>query len=424
MSNINELYKNLTNIDIDEQKKIWDERGKGYYGEYLLFSNLYDFISGDCKILMNLEIPAPNSKTTEIDTILIHETGIYVFEVKHYKGRIYGKDTDKNWTQYFRTAPNSSFKNPVSQNKYHIEALKKLYPTTPIHSIIVFTSYDCELCVENLDPDIEICELHKLKNKLSSKLNSAEKIYNLTEIDNIFNELSKYSPMIKEPVLTDTEPMPFVSWLKPYIDNLKSEKENLINAQNAHNDSKKKFIRYRNIAISLALVFAIICGIFAYFISNKIISYKESQIEAFKQNFLHIDEIDNPYIDSLKTYVSVTNQELKPLTDDAVSFKARINSKTDTYGIVLQENTKYIVMKTDGKVLEYDMFGESLRYSWISNIVGTGYRSYGDLNQIEFYGISNVQEIDYIKITNIQLIKLDMQRTVIKDNLELELYSK
>ena len=86
MDDIKNVYKSLTNVDIDVQRRIWDERGRGYYGEYLLFSKLYQFLPGNGKILMNLNIPISADKTTEIDLLLIHETGLYVFEIKHYKG--------------------------------------------------------------------------------------------------------------------------------------------------------------------------------------------------------------------------------------------------------------------------------------------------------------------------------------------------
>ena len=79
------IYGNLTSVDIEEQKRIWDERGKGYYGEYLLLTELYRHIKGQCKILMNLNVPTAAGKTTEIDLLMIHETGLYVFEAKHYK---------------------------------------------------------------------------------------------------------------------------------------------------------------------------------------------------------------------------------------------------------------------------------------------------------------------------------------------------
>ena len=163
---INKTYKQLTGIDISEQRQLWDERGKGYFGEFLLFCQLYEKLPGNCKILMNLELPVSNNKTTEIDLLLIHETGLYVFEIKHYKGTIYGKDTDRTWTQYFRTEKNNTFINPIEQNRYHISAINKMYPDFPIHSIIVFTSDDCNLKVTNTDTTTDIC---KLKDVFSNR---------------------------------------------------------------------------------------------------------------------------------------------------------------------------------------------------------------------------------------------------------------
>ena len=80
--NIENIYRNLTGVDIDQQKQLWDERGKGYYGEYLVFEELYSRIIGNSKILMNVEIPGLKTEKTEIDLILFHETGVYVFEIK------------------------------------------------------------------------------------------------------------------------------------------------------------------------------------------------------------------------------------------------------------------------------------------------------------------------------------------------------
>ena len=88
-------YKQLTGVDIEAQKRLWDERGKGYYGEYLVFNKLFDAIPGCGKIIMNLQIPGSYGNTTELDLVFIHETGVYVFEIKHYKGTIYGKTEDE-----------------------------------------------------------------------------------------------------------------------------------------------------------------------------------------------------------------------------------------------------------------------------------------------------------------------------------------
>ena len=122
---IDKIYQELTGVNIQEQKILWDERGKGYYGEYLIFKELFCEINNTSKILMNLEIPTPTGKKTEIDLILIMESGIYVFESKHYKGIIYGQMTDGIWIQWFKTKKSSHFNNPVKQNQYHIDNLKK-----------------------------------------------------------------------------------------------------------------------------------------------------------------------------------------------------------------------------------------------------------------------------------------------------------
>jgi len=91
MTDYTKVYQQLTSVDIEKQKRIWDDRGKGYYGEYLLFCQLYKFVPGTAKILMNLEVPVDESHTTEIDLILFHETGLYVFEVKHYRNDLWKK---------------------------------------------------------------------------------------------------------------------------------------------------------------------------------------------------------------------------------------------------------------------------------------------------------------------------------------------
>ena len=424
------IYTQLTNVDIEQQKRIWDERGKGYFGEYLLFCELYKSITGNGKILMNLNVPAENSKTTEIDLVLIHETGLYVFEIKHYKGTIYGKDTDAIWTQYFRTVKNNTFKNPIEQNRYHIQALKKLFPDTPIHSCIVFTNYDCDIRVTNSNEEIDICELRNINRTLEYRFAKNTNKYSMSDIDEIFKKLSAYSQM-KEPITIDGTEADFFSWVQPIISKLEEKKIEVENEKTEVENEKNNWIanteklkKTKIKGIALNIVIAILCIILSIFCCSSVIQKNNSELAEFKQNFLHIDEIGNEYIDTLNSYVDISNVSLLPLTDDAVTFTARIAMANDTYGIALTENSKYIVMTNSGKVIEYNVFGEHLRYSQIGNMIGKGIREYGDLAEAQFYGISNTNDISYIKITNVELFKLDMRRTPVKDKLEIELYSK
>jgi len=409
---IKQIYKQLTNVDIEEQKCLWDERGKGYYGEYLVFCELYEKISGNCKILMNLNIPTENEKTTEIDLLLIHETGIYVFEIKHYKGTIYGDDTGDIWTQYFRTTKNSTFKNPMLQNDYHIKAVRKLFKDMPIKSIIVFTNPDCDIKVKNSNSNIDLCTLDNLTRTIEYRFNSSQQKYSTEEIDSIFNELSKYSQM-QEMVEIEGKEESFISWLQPIILKLENEKNTFI-------ESSNKTKRSKSIGFIANIIIGIVCIVFSIISINTVENNYNAELEKFKQNFKHVDEIENEYIDKINEYVDVTNVVL---TDNAVSFSAKLAMNNDEYGMALTENSKYIVMNNDGKVFEYNVFGKHLGYNRLANMVGKGIRDYGNLAQVKFYGV-NKDDISYIKLTNIELFKLDSSRTIIKENLEIELYSK
>ncbi|MBP3938470.1 MAG: NERD domain-containing protein [Clostridia bacterium] len=427
---IKDVYTQLTNVDIEQQKQIWDERGKGYYGEYLLFCELYKSIIGNGKILMNLNVPIDNSKTTEIDLVLIHETGLYVFEIKHYKGTIYGKNTDATWTQYFRTAKNNTFKNPIEQNKYHIQALKKLFPEMPIYSCIVFTNHDCDIRVTNSDKEIDICELRNIISTLEYRFKKSTNKYSMSDIDDSFKKLSAFS-QIKEQISIDGTEADFFSWVQPIISKLEEKKVEVENEKNKLianteklNKEKIKLKKTKITVIILNIVVAILCVFISVLCCSRVIQKNNSELAEFKQNFLHIDEIGDKYIDALNSYVDISNVSLIPLTDNAVTFTARITMTNDTYGIALTEDSKYIVMTNFGKVIEYNVFGEHLQYNRHSNRIGKGIRDYGDLAKAQFYGISNTNDILYIKITNVELFKLDASRTTVKDKLEIELYSK
>ena len=427
---LSQVYKQLTNIDINEQRQIWDERGKGYYGEYLLFCELYKHIFGTSKILMNLNIPVDHLKTTEIDLLLIHETGLYVFEIKHYKGTIYGKDTDSRWTQYFRTAKNNTFKNPIEQNGYHIRALKKIFPDMPMHSLIVFTNSECDIRISKSNPEIDICLLSDVDSTLENRFQKSNNKLSMEDIDKLFCELSAYSQM-KENVIIDKVEASFLSWIQPTIAKLDEKKEETEQERKnwISKTEKLKKIKIKailcNVAVATACIIVSIIIIMGFQKGYDFAIQKNNEeLAAFKQNFLHIDEIDNEYIDALNSYVNISNVIISPLSDDAVSFTARIAMANDIYGMALTENSKYIVMTNSGKVFEYNVFGEHLSYNRFGNMIGKGIRSYGDLAKAQFYGISSTKDISYIKITNIELFKLDISKTIIKNGLEIELFSK
>lgn len=77
----------------------WSVRSdKGLYGEYCTYKYLKP-LTGYKRFLFNCYLPKSNAEKTEVDVILIHESGIYVLESKNYSGWIFGTETKPYWTQ-------------------------------------------------------------------------------------------------------------------------------------------------------------------------------------------------------------------------------------------------------------------------------------------------------------------------------------
>lgn len=186
---------------------------KGNYGEYLIYKCL-DYISGYKKFLFNLYIPTSSVHTTEIDIIMLHTSGIYVFESKNYSGWIFGSEKDRFWTQsiYNRGTgepEKSRFYNPVLQNENHIRHLKNLlnnYSNIPIFSYVVF-SERCQLKKVNVDPkSCTVIKSEYLYNDVKLKADFSEKILTDEMLDKLYNILfpySKVSEQVKEQHIKD-----------------------------------------------------------------------------------------------------------------------------------------------------------------------------------------------------------------------------
>jgi hypothetical protein len=131
-----------------------DASGHSYYetmtdpgrkGEYLIYRYL-EGLDGQHKLLTNVYLPKVDGTTTEIDLIMVSETGIYVFESKNYSGWIFGDEDSRYWTQSLKGGKKYRFYNPIWQNKKHISHLKNYLGlgSEIFRSYIIF-SERCEL---------------------------------------------------------------------------------------------------------------------------------------------------------------------------------------------------------------------------------------------------------------------------------------
>ncbi|KEF35847.1 nuclease-like protein [Schinkia azotoformans MEV2011] len=173
-------------------KTIFD---KGNYGEFLTFVIL-EKLEGYHKLMANLYLPKKDGTTTEIDLVMLSETGVYVFESKNYSGWIFGDEANKNWTQTLNSRKKCRFFNPIWQNSAHINALKvaigngdnKLYK-----SYIIF-SKRCTLKKINVTSNhVKVIKRNQLINTIKNDIMSSENVLTPQEIDQIYAELLKYA---------------------------------------------------------------------------------------------------------------------------------------------------------------------------------------------------------------------------------------
>ena len=120
-------------------------RDVGLYGEYRTYLHLRALERTGARFLFNCYLPREDGTTTEIDILLICNSGVYVFESKNYSGWIFGSAAAHSWTQVLpqgrgRRARKERFLNPILQNQLHIQCLRQMLAAeVPVHSVIVFS---------------------------------------------------------------------------------------------------------------------------------------------------------------------------------------------------------------------------------------------------------------------------------------------
>lgn len=111
-------YKEKTNVGF-----LKTYFNKGNYGEFKFNKKLVKIISKE-NVYTNIYLDNINTDFTEIDMIAITSNGVYVFEIKNYRGMIYGSENERNWTQVFNRRSKFQFYNPIRQNYAHTKAVE------------------------------------------------------------------------------------------------------------------------------------------------------------------------------------------------------------------------------------------------------------------------------------------------------------
>lgn len=145
-------------------------------------------VNGDNKILLNVVLPTSGKK---VDAVLVHESGIYVIDVKKLGGWIYGREQDSLWAQVLHKDKLNQFDNPIIENKLSVFELKEMLPNLnrdDFHSLIVFTDICSFHKIEIQSKNVDVLKEDELKKYWKHK---KEKL-SVEEINKIYNALEKY----------------------------------------------------------------------------------------------------------------------------------------------------------------------------------------------------------------------------------------
>lgn len=113
---------------------------KGAIGEQRV-NSLLSKLGPEYKIYHDLFVPNGQGGTAQVDHVVTSPYGMFVIETKNYQGWIFGKESQRYWTQTIYKRKEKLF-NPIWQNYGHIQALKSYLGKEDlecIHSIIAFS---------------------------------------------------------------------------------------------------------------------------------------------------------------------------------------------------------------------------------------------------------------------------------------------
>lgn len=168
---------------------------RGIFGEaamMALTARVCDTDKRKYVLMRNLYVPA-RTGYTEIDALLLHQSGIYVLESKNISGEIAGDLESERWNQHLNANTEHTFHNPIRQNIGHILALEHFlkirHEQAHFISFVVFS----DRCVLRRVPrDNEfwsIVHCSELQGALLKCITSRKTIYTPQQLEDFYYKL-------------------------------------------------------------------------------------------------------------------------------------------------------------------------------------------------------------------------------------------
>lgn len=100
----------------------------GRRGEIDATNAILSILREDDMLFTNVDISFED-KPAELDDVIVNKFGVFVIEVKSYKGRLYGSEDDYEWVKYKDDGYGNTFvkhvRNPIKQVKRQVYILAK-----------------------------------------------------------------------------------------------------------------------------------------------------------------------------------------------------------------------------------------------------------------------------------------------------------
>ncbi|MEY8393076.1 nuclease-related domain-containing protein [Lachnospiraceae bacterium 45-W7] len=101
-------------------------RRAGRHGEEIAAEMIHQVLKEDDRLLTNIEI-SYNGKKAEMDSIVVNRFGVFIFEVKNYRGQLIGNEDDYEWQKIKITGAGNMYvkqvRNPIRQLKRQVYLL-------------------------------------------------------------------------------------------------------------------------------------------------------------------------------------------------------------------------------------------------------------------------------------------------------------
>lgn len=169
---------------------------RGIFGEaamMALTARVCDTDKRKYVLMRNLYIPA-RTGYTEVDALLLHQSGIYVLESKNISGEISGGLENERWNQHLNERTEHTFHNPIRQNIGHILALEHFLKIRHEQAhFISFVVFSDRCTLRKVPKDNEywsIVHCSELQESLLKRISGRKTLYTPKQLEDFYYKLA------------------------------------------------------------------------------------------------------------------------------------------------------------------------------------------------------------------------------------------